>query len=76
MADPTCADLKAAYLQLLANGGEVLIKAGDQLVKYTDIDKLRNAIETICGPIVPDGSTAQRSMVFRDTKFKRGGCGC
>lgn len=75
MANPTCDDLRAGYLQMLANGGEVLIKAGSQLVKYTDIDKLRDAIETICGPIVVDGTTANRGMVFHVGRFSRN-CGC
>lgn len=75
MADPTCAELRSAYLQLVLTGGEVLIKAGDQLVKYTDVEKLKKVVESLCGPIKPDGSTANRGMKLYVPTFKRG-CGC
>lgn len=77
MSVPTCDDLKAGLIQMLADGGPVLIKAGDQLVKYTDIEKLKNTIEMMCGPIIPEGSTANRGLRIGVTRFgRRGGCGC
>ena len=75
LVQPTCAELKAAYLDMVLAGGEVLIKAGDQLVKYTDVEKLQRVIEKLCGPIVPEGSTANRGVVLHVAKFNRG-CKC
>lgn len=77
MADPTCDELRSAYLKLLLSGGEVLVKAGDQLVKFTDPAKLREIIEALCGPIKPDGSTASRGLRLHQARIHgRGGCGC
>lgn len=75
LTDPTCAELRTAYLNMVLTGGEVLVKAGNQLVKYTDVEKLKKVIESLCGPIMPEGSTAQRGMVFQVAKFSRG-CKC
>lgn len=75
LVEPTCAELRAAFTNMVLNGGEVLIKAGDQLVKYTDVEKLKRVVESLCGPIAPEGSTANRSVVFHVVKFNRG-CGC
>lgn len=72
-----CDELREKYLELLLAGGEVLIKSGDQLVKYTDAEKLKNVIEQICGPIRPEGSTAQRDMRLHGNAFKDSAdCGC
>lgn len=77
MADPTCAELRSAYLTLLLGGGEVLVKAGDMLVKYTDASKLKAIIEEMCGPIKPEGSTANRGLKLHQARVNgRGGCGC
>lgn len=78
----TCDELRAAYLTLLLGGGEVLIKSGSELVKYTDVTKLKAIIEEICGPITPEGSTAKRGLVLHHGRVNARGsvpnavCGC
>lgn len=82
MSVPTCQQLKEAYLALVLAGGEQLIKVGDQLVKFTDPVKLKAIIEEMCGPIVPEGSTANKGLILHQGQvFGRGsrprnGCGC
>lgn len=77
MATVNCTELKEKYLELLLGGGEVLIKSGDQLVKYTDAGKLKEVIEALCGPIKPEGSNAQREMRLHGNTFRDPmNCGC
>lgn len=77
MALPTCDELKEKYLELAAGAGVVLIKSGDQLVKYTDADTLLGVIEKLCGPIRPEGSTAHREMRLRGNRVSDpADCGC
>ena len=76
MADPTCAELKSAYMTLLLGGGEILVKVGSQLVKYTDAAKLKSIIEELCGPIVPEGSTANKGLRLHHGRVNHNPCGC
>jgi len=73
----SCDDLKTKYLELASGAGVVLIKSGDQLVKYTDAAKLLEVIERLCGPIIPEGSTAQRGVRMHGNRVSDpGDCGC
>lgn len=72
-----CAELRAMYEKMVIEGAPVLIKSGDQLVKYTSADKLLEVIEKLCGPWQPEGSTANREIRMHANRVQSStDCGC